>query len=452
MSTIERLFKMFLVFVGAVIVLMAASPDAQAVPSFARQTGLPCSTCHFMPPELTPFGRMFKLNGYTMTTLPQVKAKPAREQSGLNLLQFLPVSVLIPLSFTSTNKPIPDTQNGSVSIPQEVALYFSGAISSHLGTFTQITYDPREDHVGLDMVDWRYAKNTSLGGKNLVFGVDFTAEPTMEDLWNDTPMWGFPWFGSDAAPMSMAMSLVDMTLSNDVSGFGVYSMFDNHLYGDFHVFRTAHIGADQPIDGADYPYNIRGVAPYWRLAWQQTMGNNYLEVGTYGMHVSSTPGAIAGPEDHYTDVAVDTQYERILPSLANDVVTVHATYIHESSDLNATFDAEGASLIHHDLNTFRMDGTYHWGNKYGATIGYFNTWGTADPMLYMQDPVMGSANGSPKTDGLIGQFSYWPVQNVGLTLAYTGYLNFNGKSTNYDGALRNASDNNTVYGRVTLIF
>ena len=41
------------------------APPAQALPSFARQTGQPCGTCHTDFPFLTPFGRRFKLLGYT---------------------------------------------------------------------------------------------------------------------------------------------------------------------------------------------------------------------------------------------------------------------------------------------------------------------------------------------------------------------------------------------------
>ena len=39
-------------------------PQVEAVPSYARQTGLPCSGCHYTPPELNPAGRRFKLTGY----------------------------------------------------------------------------------------------------------------------------------------------------------------------------------------------------------------------------------------------------------------------------------------------------------------------------------------------------------------------------------------------------
>ena len=49
-------------------ILLLNSRSAEAVPSFARQTGLACSKCHtqFFGPNLTPFGRDFKLGGYTM--------------------------------------------------------------------------------------------------------------------------------------------------------------------------------------------------------------------------------------------------------------------------------------------------------------------------------------------------------------------------------------------------
>jgi len=43
--------------------LAGAAPDALAVPSFARQTGMACEACHTVYPELTHFGRVFKANG-----------------------------------------------------------------------------------------------------------------------------------------------------------------------------------------------------------------------------------------------------------------------------------------------------------------------------------------------------------------------------------------------------
>ena len=58
------------VFVGCVVIgltLTLSAETGQAVPSFARQTGLSCTACHTVWPQLTPFGRIFKLDGYTLS-------------------------------------------------------------------------------------------------------------------------------------------------------------------------------------------------------------------------------------------------------------------------------------------------------------------------------------------------------------------------------------------------
>ena len=56
------------------ILLLGSTQSVEAVPSFTHQTGQHCATCHTAFPELTPFGRNFKLTGYTMeggtTTVP----------------------------------------------------------------------------------------------------------------------------------------------------------------------------------------------------------------------------------------------------------------------------------------------------------------------------------------------------------------------------------------------
>src|SRR6478672_81534 len=51
--------------VAAILLTIEQTSPAQALPSFARQTGQPCGTCHTDFPFLTPFGRRFKLLGYT---------------------------------------------------------------------------------------------------------------------------------------------------------------------------------------------------------------------------------------------------------------------------------------------------------------------------------------------------------------------------------------------------
>jgi hypothetical protein len=437
-----------------VVLFLAAwltAPVARAVPSFTRQTGFPCSSCHTTPPELTPLGRTFKLNGYTMTGMPTIKVKPKGKETGLSLLQTLPLSVLFETSYTSLNKSQPGTQNGSFEFPQDVGLYLAGEWSAHVGSFVQVTYDAQDDHFSWDMTDIRYANSTKLMGKDLMYGIDLNTAPTMEDLWNSTPMFGYPFVADDFAPTPMAMSLVDMTLASDVAGVGAYGMWNNHLYLDGTIYRSEHLGAAQPLDGVGFPINISGVAPYWRVALQETKGNNYLEVGSFGMHVKSTPNGVVGPlYDSYTDWAADFQYDRTIPQFNNDVVSLRGTFIHENSALDATAFADGASSIYHHLNTARANVEYHFGNRYSGAFGWFSTTGTADSMLYGMG--MGGVNGSPRNNGYVLNASWWPAQNIDLAVQYTGYLNFNGRSTNYDGSGRNASDNNTLYLLARFIF
>ena len=51
--------------IAAVLVIGLSPRRAMSLPLYARQTGQPCATCHTAFLELTPFGRRFKLGGYT---------------------------------------------------------------------------------------------------------------------------------------------------------------------------------------------------------------------------------------------------------------------------------------------------------------------------------------------------------------------------------------------------
>jgi hypothetical protein len=426
-------------------------PKAEAVPSYARQTGLACSGCHYTPPELNPAGRRFKLLGYVdrADETKVVKADSGKKRAALDLLASLPLSAMLETSFTSTKSPVPGTQNGSVELPQDVSLFLSGAWTTHVGSFVQVTYDTQDDHFGIDNTDVRYANATKFGGKELVYGVNVNNNPTVEDLWNSTPAWGYSWVADDWAPTPTAAPIM-ASLGQDVAGFGGYAMWNNHLYADATLYRSQHVGSAQPNSGTDFGFNVRGLAPYWRVAWQQLTGKTQYEFGGYGMHMRSSPGAITGLEDDFTDWAVDTQIDRTL--FRTDVLSFRGTYIRENSNLVASTALGAASPGGHHLNTIFANAEYHIGNKYSGTFGWFDTSGTIDTLLYPQSAVSGSANGDPRGAGYIANFSYWPWQNLQLSAQYTGYTRFNGAANNYDGEGRNANGNDTVYLVARFIF
>ncbi len=439
-------------FVIVWLVTLAASV-AHAVPSYSRQTGLSCATCHYTPPELTPFGRKFKLEAYAFTTKAEIKEDKKDHNAGLNLLESFPLSVVFDTSFSATKSPQPTTQNGNFEFPQAVSLFLAGRWADHVGSFAQVTYDSQGDHFSWDNTDIRYANtNGRLFGKSLTYGAMLNNNPTVEDLWNSTPAWGFPFVSSNVAPSPSAAALINGSLAQDVAGVGGYTMWNDHLYFAGTIYRTEHIGGTQPNPGAGFGINIRGVAPYWRLAYETSTKNNNLEIGTYGMHVKTSPSAITGPEDGYTDWAVDFQYDRTLPQFKNDVLSFRGSYIRENSNLAASFAAGGAALVNHHLNTIQGNVEYHYGTKLSGTVGYFNITGTADPLIFAQAPVSGSASGSPASSGYLLNASYWPQQNIGITAEYTGYMRFNGGDKNYDGAGRDATANNATYLMIRFVF
>lgn len=437
-------------------------PSAKAVPSYARQTGLPCSGCHYAPPELNPAGRRFKLTGYVdrADDTKTVKADGSKKRAALDLLASLPLSAMLDASFTSlktkepntsgTTTTLPTTQNGSFQLPQDVSLFLSGAWTSHVGSFLQVTYDTQDDHFSMDNTDIRYANTNKIGGKEFVYGIDINNNPTIEDLWNSTPGWGFPWVASDWAPTPNASPIINGNLAQDVAGLGAYGMWDNHLYFDAAIYRSEHVGAAQPFAATPGLTTIRGVAPYWRVAWQQLTAKTQYEFGTYGIHLQATPNDVTGPKDAFTDVAVDTQIDRTV--VRTDVLSFRATYIHESNNLLATLAQGAAAQASHHLNTVMANAEYHIGNKYTGTLGWFNTTGTSDALLFPPGTLTGNFNGDPRGAGIIANVGYWPWQNLLLTAQYTAYTRFNGAQNNYDGAGRNASSNNTVYLDARFVF
>lgn len=100
MASIQRLLGLMLF----TMFCFYFSSYAHAVPSFARQTGMPCSSCHVQSfgIGLTPAGRNFKLRGYT-----------AKKDYGEKSFQRYvpPISAMIRGSFTHTN----DSQPGGAA-------------------------------------------------------------------------------------------------------------------------------------------------------------------------------------------------------------------------------------------------------------------------------------------------------------------------------------------------
>jgi hypothetical protein len=447
---------------------LACVPRAWAVPSFARQTGMTCEACHTVFPELNHFGRMFKANAYTLDNLNQVRGITPQKQEMLDLSGLPPLSVMVQISDTQLSKALPDgtggaghSQTSTVGFPQQLSIFYAGKIAPHLGAMIQLTYADDSGTIGIDNTDVRFANNIILPQEtNLVYGVSLNNNPTVQDLWNSTPAWGYPYSATNASVSPLAGTEIDGTLAQDVAGLTVYAMWNEQLYAELGLYRSAKQGVTNPITGAAGPLDgtVSNVikqsgAPYFRVAYEYNWSRNSLEAGVYGANfklypgggTTTSPALLSGPVNEFQDVAEDFQYQ----FLADEhFFSLTGTRIHETMSLDASYAAGASANLRNTLTTFRTNANYYFRRKYGGTLAYFQTTGSIDNLLYPATPAPGvitSANGNPETRGWMAELNYLPWLNTKLTLQYTSYSKFNGGSINYDGFNRNASNNDVLY-------
>lgn len=433
---------------SALVVGVLATSTVQAVPSMARQTGYECGKCHTVFPELTPFGRQFKLGAFAMSS-DKWDAKP--------LLERIPVSAALLASQTNTS----NTDAGGTTstdfpkdgkvVAQTAALYYGGKITDNSGALIQYNYDGLEKRWGMEMFDARYGNSLTLAGEELAYGVTLNNSPTVSDIYNSTPAWGFPHVGTAALQMPAA-SLVDMTLASQVGGVGLYGMWNNLIYVEVANYRSAKSGAfrfmswGQPWGTEELAGSvINGNAPYWRVALQQDWGAHNIAIGTYGLNArvwQDTNDKSLG-SNRFRDIAFDLNYQFIQ---GNHTASARANWINEKQTWDNGLVGSAVSNASTTLKTFRTDFHYYFQRQWGGGLQYFRTTGTSDDLRYnTSDALMGSASGSPNTKGWIAELNYLPWQNVKFALRYTKYNQFNGASDNYNGLGRNAGDNNNVF-------
>lgn len=423
------------------------SSGAFAVPSFTRQTGEECGECHTVYPALNADGRRFKLGGYT-----ERAPKPADAP----FLERVPLAALLQLSRTATRGT--DTPGATGDdfprdrdvMVQAAGVYYGGRITDNAGALAQYSYDGVERAWVLEMLDARYAGATKLGGKELLFGVTLNNNPTLSDIYNSTPAWSFPHTAS-VSVMPAASTRIDAALASQVGGAGVYGLWNDLLYAELALYRTAERGLFRPLAaGVEVENVVSGTAPYWRLALQRETGPHSLSAGTYGLVAkvdAEEPGLGA---DRFRDVALDAQYQYVAGAHA---FTATATWIREKQEWDASFGGGLAANPSAVLKTRRADVHYVYRATYAGLLQYFVTEGDADALRYDTGaPVTGSVNARPDSRGWIVELDYladldWlpGAPQAKLALRYTAYTRFNGARDDYDGFGRDANDNNSVF-------
>lgn len=422
---------------------------ALAVPSFARQTGQSCVACHAggQYPELTPYGRLFKLTGYTMG-----------ERNN-------PLALMLVASSTTTqnNDSGPSAPHNAMNGPAILdfaSIFIAGKATDNIGGFAQYTnsfYDS-QDANGVwhgrfvaDNFDLRYADRSIDANRDLIWGVTLHNSPTVQDAWNSIPVWGYPYVSSTKAPNGSlpAATLLEGGLAQHVAGVGGYFYLNRNVYAELTSYQTAKGSlsflsyGNQPGDPAAPLIHLDGNALYWRLAYTKDWDAHNIMIGALGMDAkvyqndtvtTGLPLTRLG-STRYQDLGVDAQYQYLL---APHTVTAHFRSVWEKID-----DATGIvySAGPANLNSTMTKVNYIYRDKYGGSLAYMKVSGSPDLTAY---GGLGPQN-LPDSERWTPELFWLINQNTRVGAQFNLFTRYAGATRNYDRAGRNPSDNNTTY-------
>ena len=419
--------------------LILAAGRAEALPAFAVQTGQHCTVCHVggFGPQLTPLGREFKIEGYTLRSGTEFTA---------------PVSAMAVVSYLQTAKdvafpPAPGFGNNNNVALDKLSVFLAGGDGGHFGGMAQATYFGVGDAFAWDVLDLRAVDRATVGGQDVLFGLSLNNSPGVQDAWNTLPVWGFPYTRTALAP-SPGSGTILAGLAQTVLGVNAYAWWNSSLYTEFGIYTTPSRGFLSTVGVVSGPASaIHGAAPYMRAAYQKNYDDQNFEVGVFGFFPSLQGTAVdTGRTNDYRDLGIDASYQ--FTGDGSAIYQVNAIYTNENQSLNASFPLH-ASNLSNSFNDFRVDGSYYWQNMIGGTVQFFDTWGSTDRMLYA-----GNSTFKPDSTGFVFQIDGTPFGanpsslgtrfNIRAGLQYTIYTRFNGSSSNFNGFGRNASDNNAL--------
>ncbi len=437
----HQLTKFITLFMLMVAVLYPM--QAKAIPSFAAQTNQPCSACHVgaYGPQLTPYGRDFKLGGYSSSDRPNNNLVDNWRER---------ITTAAWTSFNSSSKDMPPSPGGVGYGPNnnfsldQIAVYYGGKLAQNAGGIAEFTYDGANRNFTWDAMDFRYSKDTELFGEDLTAGLELGNQLGNTSVWNSTPPNGFPYNKSRILPTPAANTLIDGSLNAQILGPGAYFLWNDLVYAETAVYFPLSNAFDTAV-GAPIGDKYVSPIPYWHIALQKLYDHHeqYAQIGMFGAVADVKPGYVAtGKTDHYGDLAFEANYQYLADS--HNTWSAHALFEHEHQTLDSSFLQGNSSNRVNKLNKFSVDVTRSINDTYVPTVQYFKTFGTRDDGLYAA-PNFG--NSRPNSEGFTFDLAYVPFGkpdssfywgNMRLALQYTAY-------TQYNGDKKNASDNNALF-------
>jgi len=385
----------------------------------------------------------------SMKKQPSAHCQSAVQEQAAKKGPTIPLAAMALSSFTHTARdqiPAPEhlKRNNNLVLDQ-VSVFLAGGIGDHFGGFAQVTYDGVARHFSWDNLDLRAVSEGHVISEDDTFGLSFNNSPTVQDVWNTLPAWGFPFTDTAVSPTPSAAPLIDGALAQNVIGLTGYGWIAHKFYIEGGGYSSPSSGLLRAL-GADPkdPGSIHGLAPYVRTAYQTQLAGGTFEAGANLLKASIFPGRnrSSGFTDHYTDWGLDSSWQKAIGT--NDTLSVNVRYERERGDLRASCaliligDGTDLGCRRYHLNELRAAGRYTLHDKIGLVLSPFSITGSRNANVFQ--------NGSPNSDGLMGEvdYTFWPdsdgpfgpLFNIRVGAQYTAYGKFDGRRS--DASANNA--------------
>lgn len=388
--------------------LLTSVNTAHAMPSFARQTGMPCTSCHVGTdpvPNFTRTGRLFAMHGYTTPVVRErmtyegqaIQNEPqyGGEYLRLNWMDFFAARFVS--DFVSTGHFNDGTTKPTTSKPlSRMALFFTGPITDWLGLWTEIGYlgnndlssvsDGHTGPTGLNLFAYDEYRLTATFnyGKDSFWGVAVGNEvPDVSSQFNFPVSLPRPWsFGQGVIGKSM-----------DLASFTIHTLWHNRLW--------LQAG---PVSGINNLNWSNGTDWWGSIGWDffRKQSNDLWLVGMY-LGGKDAPSMLTPEKDSF-----------ICPASCPSGVT--------DANFSITNTLGGASITGAPLE--QVDHFNSYKVQLESSVGDMgvNSWDAAIVVAGMDQDYKSGASASYTQLGLEARYFY--KRTYGIDLYWSKYINY----------------------------
>ena len=299
--------------------------EAGAVPSFARQTDEPCTSCH-----IGSFGPG------THGAWAGVKLSVFQQKEG-GSPWWERFSGMVLGSYTATAKGQGDSAAQHFQSNRNFALdqasgFVAGRITESIGAFIQLTESGIDRRFTVDNVDVRFGRAFNIAGVDTILGVTANNNPTVSDPCNSLAAWGHPYVSSSLAPSPVGSPMLNGGLTGQVYGMSAYTLIGSHLYAEAGFYDTMSHDVRKAF-GTGYDVALANPATYWRVALRQETNKTLYQIGTFGLAVAQRPSGFEAA-DRFLDYGVDASFQWL--GDRTHIVTAYGRAMREEQVLNGS--------------------------------------------------------------------------------------------------------------------